>query len=330
MKQKKRLIIRKREVAILAALVLLEWSFFVFLFSFFPIGVWAGVSEDNVTVQTFMQIGNAFPEIVNITINNGNDIDLTANATTNVSVLIILRDYNGDTDIENVTAEFFDNIASSYGSADDNNDHYTNSTCFLNRTYGSSIEASATCTFDLEYYANNATWNATVSVNDSLGSQASNSNTTTVNTLLAFALPDSIDYGEVNATTVSAEKEVNVTNAGNVVLNLSLHGYGATEGDNLAMNCTQGSVQNISAFYEQYNLTASNASDLTFSQFDGLYINLSGSPVINWFDLTQRQNDTDQYVDDTNSTYWRIYVPVGVAGNCSGNIVFGAVQSPAS
>ena len=33
--------------------------------------------------------------------------------------------------------------------------------------------------------------------------------------------------------------------------------------------------------------------------------------------------------DERNNTYWRIYVPAGVAGDCSGNIVFGAVSAPA-
>ena len=54
----------------------------------------------------------------------------------------------------------------------------------------------------------------------------------------------------------------------------------------------------------------------------GLMANLTESPVIKRFDLSSR---TDDLVDDvTNSTYWRIYVPQGVAGSCEGNIVFGA------
>jgi len=32
--------------------------------------------------------------------------------------------------------------------------------------------------------------------------------------------------------------------------------------------------------------------------------------------------------DAINSTYWRIYVPLGVAGTCQGNIVFGATVAP--
>jgi hypothetical protein len=219
---------------------------------------------------------------------------------------------------------------SSYGSSDDNNDHYTNSSCVIDTGYGSIYEASANCTLNIYYYAHNSTWNATAVVIDNSTLNGTGSNTATVNTLLAFALPDSIDYGEVNATAVSPERIANVTNAGNVVLNLSLSGYAATVGDGWAMNCSQGNVQNISVEYEKFNLTSSNTSTLSLAQFSGIYENLTSAVVTKQFDLDYRRNDTAQFIDDTNATHWRIYVPIGVAGTCTGNIVFGAVQSPAS
>ena len=58
------------------------------------------------------------------------------------------------------------------------------------------------------------------------------------------------------------------------------------------------------------------------------YTNLSSSPIVRKYDLDFRHNDL---VDDAfNSTYWRMYVPKGSAGNCSGNVVFGAVISGGS
>jgi hypothetical protein len=44
------------------------------------------------------------------------------------------------------------------------------------------------------------------------------------------------------------------------------------------------------------------------------------------FTLWQRSNDT-VIGNDTNSTYWRLYVPPGVAGNCNGSIIFTAVPA---
>ncbi|MFH1290892.1 MAG: hypothetical protein ABIH92_05830 [Nanoarchaeota archaeon] len=318
---------------ILAWLIILEIAVFCFLvvsvfLPYFELAL-AVVGEDNATVQTFLQVGNVYPEVLSVIINDGaSSIDLAANSTVVVNVSVVVRDYNGDTDIQNVTMRFFDSNASSYLSSADNNDHYRNDSCSLDLGYGSAYEAQANCTLDVYYYANNQTWNATVEVTDNATWTGTNSNTTTINSLLALALPSTINYGVVNATEVSTEKLANVTNVGNVVLNLSLSGYGAIVGDGLAMNCTVGNIQNISIEYEQYNLTSSNNSVLDFAQFDSLYINLTSSPVINLFDLYPRTNDTAPYLGDTNASYWRVYVPVGVAGNCSGNIVFGAVQYP--
>ena len=109
---------------------------------------------------------------------------------------------------------------------------------------------------------------------------------------------------------------------------MSLSGYAINEGDNLSMNCTLGSLKNISINYEKYNLTDSTAGSLTLSQFEADYINLTSSPVVKKFDLNYRQNDGEN--EAFNSTYWRIYVPVGVAGSCQGNIVFGATQATGS
>ena len=324
----KKIISRK----LLAGLNFLEAITFFFLFIAilipFTYDALAVVGENNVTVKTLLQVGAVAPEILSITINDGAaGIDLTANSTTLVNVYIIARDFNGEDNIDNVTAEFFDNSASFYGDADDNNYHYTNNSCTINLSYGDIYEVSANCTFEVEYYANNATWNATVLVTDNTSRTDLESNTTTINTLLALALPDSIDYGTVNATEVSLEQIANVTNMGNVMMNLSLSGYAVSEGDGLAMNCTLGSIKNISIDYEKYNLTASNPGELTLSEFEVNYTNLTSNSVTEKFNLDYRRNDTSAYIDDTNATYWRIYVPVGVAGTCTGNIVFGAVQS---
>jgi hypothetical protein len=110
-------------------LIVLELAFFIFLFVLFPFYVIADFGQDNVTVKTFLDIGNTYPEILNITINDFNSIDLTPNSTTNVTITAVLRDFNGDIDIEDLTAEFFDPSTSGYGSGDDNNNHYTNNSC---------------------------------------------------------------------------------------------------------------------------------------------------------------------------------------------------------
>jgi len=300
------------------------------LFSFFTSPVMGGVGE-NVTVITQLTVGEVPPEVLNVSINDGAEsITLIANASTVVYCVGLIRDYNNETGLNYVSAEFF-HSSSSYGSSDDNNNHYTNNSCNITYNFTSwggiaddIYHVLGNCSFTIQYYSDPGVWNCTMFANDTYGDNDTNSDDINVSTLLAIGLPNIINYGTVNATSVSNENITNITNVGNVEVNLSLSGYAMYEGDNLSMNCTLGSVKNISIDFEQYNLTGSNDSYLTISQFDSLYVNLTGAPVIKEFNLNYRHNDTINYA--VNETYWRMYVPIGVAGSCSGNIIFGAVQ----
>ncbi|MFH1290066.1 MAG: hypothetical protein ABIH92_01520 [Nanoarchaeota archaeon] len=276
---------------------------------------------------------NSPPSVVSVKVDDSlespvGEIDLTPAATTNVVCEGVVYEYDGENSLINVTAEFFDNAVSSYGSTDDNNDHYQNNSCDLNVSYGDSNDVYFNCSFQVEYYANSGSWNCTVRAEDNPSTFGYGNNLTNINSLLALSIPSPIDFGVVNVAAVGPEEQVNVTNVGNVEINLSLSGYGATLNDGLAMNCSLG--ENISEGYTKYNLTASNPGDLTLSQFESLYLNLTSNVLIRRFDLSYRHNDTAMYLDDTNFTYWRTYVPGGVLGDCSGNIVFGAVQSGGS
>ena len=79
---------------------------------------------------------------------------------------------------------------------------------------------------------------------------------------------------------------------------------------------------NISIEHEKYNLTASNVAQTTLTQVDSSYTNLTQPIVVEDVDFLYRRNDITN--EAINFTYWRIYVPLGVAGTCEGNIVFGA------
>jgi len=324
---------RKNAGPILVALALTEVIAFLFLFFFaiFPYTNFAiaGTAADNVTVDAIMEVGNSAPEIINFTVNGGNGIDLTPNATTAVEVVVIAQDFDGEDDILALNATFFDPATSTFDSEDDNNNHYTNESCSIDTSYGDLNEINATCSFQLQYYANNATWNITAYLNDTEKFVGTGSDTAVVNALLALGLPDSIDFGLVNASEVSGEIEANVTNYGNVMMNLSLSGYGSVIGDGNAMNCTLGSTQNISIEHKKHNVTTTNIGVFNLTEVHGNYTNLSSSATTYAFDLPHRQNDTGSHFDDTNATFWRIYIPLGVAGTCSGNIVFGAVQEGA-
>ncbi len=307
--------------------IALEIVLLAILFSFFPEEVFAGVGEHNVTVITNLTVGNVYPEMSNMSIeNNDSSMALIPNASRTVYCWGLATDYNGWGDVQFGSAMFFDNTSSTYGAADDNNLHYTNSSCTV--TQEGAYTSWINCSFDVWYYANQGIWNCTIFVNDTKGKTGYGYDTINISSLLALGLPDIINYGEVNATLVSKENVTNVINYGNVKINLSLSGYGFTENDGNAMNCTKGSIKNISIENEKYNLTSNNLDDLDLSQFIGNYTNLTLSPTVKEFNLDYRQNDT--FNEAINATYWRIYVPLGVSGECQGNIIFGAVQAPGS
>lgn len=312
----------------------------------------------NATIIARVNVTNTDPNITSIRIEDGtpsppNEIDLTANGVTIVTCNATVFDYNGFEDItdKNTTnATFF---ISSVGSdaADDNNSHYTNQSCNRCVQANDAPEPSRTaycdCKFAVQYYANDSdSWTCEFTVQDKGGIQVSgleinitdtdsNSSGVTVTKLLAIDAPAILDYGNLSVTQTSAEIVHNVTNVGNINLNLSLRGYGGTHGDflhntsfpsnNLTMICDYG---NISIGYQRYSLVGglSDFNDMRILQNQTeILTGLTGPAAVN---ITWPQRVDDSHVGNSrNSTYWKIEVPLSVGGLCNGTIIFGAVDA---
>ncbi len=287
------------------------------------VGQFGFTEVDNITINSPPKIGTI--TVDDFTLSPPNEIDLLPATTKKITCEGIITEYDGENTLTNVNAIFFDNSNSSLFDFNDNNLHYTNNSCDLNYSYGNSNEVYANCSFNIWYYANSWDWNCTLNASDNLSSTSLGSDLTFINPLLGLGLNSPVSFGEINALEVSEELELNVTNYGNVKINLSLSGYGFQEGDGNAMNCSLGPVKNISIENEKFNLTKSTPGNLNIGQFVGNYTNLTSSPVIKKFNLEYRRNDTETKA--INSTYWRIYLPTGVSGTCQGNIIFGAVQA---
>jgi len=338
----KSIIKKYKLITIFSILAILEVSLIFFILPFFSSPV-IGYSNGSVVVRTTLNVGTVAPEVLLVALTNTStsytNINLSLNPATGKTVYCngVVRDYNNDTDISSVAARIFQNTTSEWAS-DDNNTHYTNSTCFIDYNATNSgawgddntgnYTANFSCSFNMQYYANPTFWTCSVYAYNSYNWNGTNSTVGGVNELLAVTLPSTINYGTVNSTAVSDENITNVSNAGNVQINLTLQGYAFYPGDGQSMNCSKGNVKNISIMYEKYNLTTSNPGVLALSDIEAIYTNLTNSSVTKRFNLNYRQ--ADNWDDATNATYWRIYVPRGVAGTCSGNIVFGAIKSAGS
>lgn len=294
----------------------------------------------NSTVYMTLEVGAVFPEILNMSLNEGNAIVLTANSTTSVLCQAVLEDWNNDTTIFKVNATLFDDTFTGT-SPDDNNSHYSNSSCVIDLDASSYLGGSiiddqylavANCTFDVLYNANPTGWNCSVYVEDVTNRSNTDMEPGTILGLLALGLPDSIDYGIVNSTEVSTEQTILVENVGNVQFNITVNGYAnaSEKDDGKAMNCSHGSIDYISVEYEKFNLTATTPGVLGLSSFEASYTNLTSSlnPAIRTFELNYRQSEASN--EAVKDSYWRIYVPKGVAGTCEGNIEFGATVAVGS
>lgn len=274
-------------------------------------------SPPNIT-EVYVEDDLTFPE---------NEIDLIPAETKEIQCVSVITEYDGEYSLTNASAVFFDNVDSYFNELDDNNSHYTNNSCEINYAYGNQYEAEVSCIFNILYYSNSEDWNCTIAVQDNLSIISKSGDITFINPLLALGVDSVINFDLFGGEEVTRESEVNVTNYGNVKINLSLSGYAFQENDGYAMNCTfEGETSNISIDYEKFNLTRSNPGALSLSEFEMRYVNLTSSPQVKKFNLDYRKEDSQN--EAINSTYWRIYVPSQVSGECQGNIIFGAVRAP--
>ncbi len=271
------------------------------------------LSYDATNVTTRVNITQSMPEILNISVNGGNPVTLNEGTTKQVFCNVTVRDYNGYNDVVNVNATFFDNTTSFYNDADDNNTHYTNTSC----TRQGNIDAYSaewSCKFDVQYYANNGTWGCFATAEDTKPYTDNSTDYGSINPLYAINVTSLIDYGDMAVGDTSTSSETaNITNFGNMDINISVYGYGGDDfaiGNGLAFICEAG---NISVDNERYGITDNLWSSLTPLS--------NTSTMISGLTIVQQTTDSLPVI---NTTYWRLYVPPNPFGQCNGTVVFEA------
>lgn len=249
---------------------------------------------------------NYAPNITRIVIQNPTDLNPGGTFLVNCNVTII--DNDNSSDIVNINSTFYH--SSSYqDSADDNNYHYTNSSCSI--TGSSQFERNYSCGFSVYYYADSGNWVCNITAVDHVDLSDSSNISTSINELVAIdTSPSIIDFGNITAGNTSLEDiNLTLTNFGNVNLTIKLKGFAVNEGDNLSMNCSNG---NISIDLERYSIL--------YGQDYSMMVNLTSSYLaIEDFSLPQRDDDIN-YKSDRNITYWKINLPYGIRGSCNGSI----------
>ncbi|MFH1606222.1 MAG: hypothetical protein ABIC91_02665 [Nanoarchaeota archaeon] len=272
----------------------------------------AGPNYENVTIRTIVNITQSRPTILSIVVDEASDnITLNAGLTRTVICNLTVRDWNGWNDVIGVNATFWDNNSVSMSNSDDENNHYTNATCTNTGNDGNYI-SYWDCAFDILYYANNGSnWICNSTVIDNYNFTDTAFNTTTINPLYALNVTTQIDYGDLAVEDTSTSRTANVTNFGNMAIDVSIYGYGGTNfetGNGLAFICQIG---NITVDNERYS-----TDDIAWASMTQL---TNESATISGLTLPQR---TDLEV--VNITYWKLYVPPNPYGECNGTIVFAA------
>ncbi|MGM5484478.1 MAG: hypothetical protein ACQEP1_01245 [Nanobdellota archaeon] len=293
------------------------WLMIVVLFVLCSYSAFSDQSETGDTQVNITSVPNVSNVELNDDIRGDNEMDLTAGTETLLNCSADVTDPNGNSDIDNVSAEIYG--PSSYlGDGDQDDFHYSNPDC----TY-ESASGEAECLFpDVEFYAEPGEWHCRINATDIDGnSNASEDDNATMNELLAIDIPDSllIDFGEIGVGETSNEKSSTYENEGNVEIDTELDVYNDSStgtSDTEAMDCDSGSIP-----AENINASSDTGGTLTGTSMVG-----SGGTVILDENLTKATGNDSPPTSDL--IYWRLHVPEsGALGACTGKVYFGAVSS---
>ncbi|KPJ55185.1 hypothetical protein AMJ47_01575 [Parcubacteria bacterium DG_72] len=268
----------------------------------------------------------ARPVASSVSIDSGAaSVTLTEGSTKNVVCTALITDDDGCEDITSVTSVFYrTNLAGGPEAADDNNDHYSIN-CVVDGgscTGGGDLTATYTCTFPVYYYADPTDagdylatdWTCQVTPSDSVGEGTADTDTIEMDSLVGLDVDATINYGELalGANTGSTNQQTTITNRGNVQIDITLDGYGSSDGDGKSMTC---SISSITIGNEEYGI-----SSFTY----GTGTDLTDTAVELDLDVPQQTNDA---TPSTKEVYWGFGMPsTGVGGSCSGTVVFTAVN----
>jgi len=279
-------------------------------------------SDDNVLFSNYsnsstLAVQGSLPVVSVARISEGYDpqdvIDLIAGSVTNVYCNGTVYDADGYADISLVNGTFFHLSESFFGAEDNQTIHYSNSSCSMSQLDANT--SSYSCLFSVSSHAKNGTWLCNVSAHDSVASNHSYM-LTNISELLAINVTSLVDYGALaSGETSGSDIEVNVSNIGNVMADINLYGFGQVSGDYYSLVCAYGSVPIINEHYDFVPL-------LQFSDMYSLTGNPSGTAHTD-FNLPPQHNASAS----AKNIFWKIQLPAGLRGECTGTIVFSAIRS---
>nr|MCU0680192.1 hypothetical protein [Planctomycetota bacterium] len=252
----------------------------------------------------YLDANNQAPTVALVSLNSGNNITLTPNTTTPITITAVVADEQGYGDISSVQAKIFrSGLVNSYNCTNNDNNCYSIA-CSLSSCVSNSC--LATCTVDFQFFAeptdngayaisqnwNNQTWVARVEATDASGQKGASDNayeeSVEVNTLLAIDV-NNLNYGSADPDTVSSEQTSTMITTGNVPVDVNLSGTDLVSGTNY-----------IPVAQQKYNLTSS-------FNWGTQGTALSSTPTL--LNLPSSKPTTTPS-DASVNTYWRLRTPL--------------------
>ena len=285
-------------VIFLGILIFPSWGGFIENFKMFSLGA--------LDVSVSVSVGNVLPEASSASLNGGDAITLTENTTTAITASGTVTDNNSCKDLASVSIAVYKDgtTCAVIGDADNDNCYfYTDSdpTNDASCTGDDDVTYAASYAFNIQYYADGGTWEATIISSDVVGAGTPDTSAgVTLNDLQALDV-GSIAYGSVNPGPDSTgDHTADVTNTGNTAVDFKISGTDLT--------CdARGSIPVTS---EQYDLAG-------FSYGAGTA--LSGTPTDVDANLPAPSTAT---VPVQDTSYWQVSIPNGTKGTCSGTTSF--------
>ena len=248
-----------------------------------------------------------------------NEIDPVPADLVEVNCTGTAEDLDGEADIDSAWGYAYLQ-SEGYGAADDNVNHYTDSSCDIDKTTGDGNQATITCSFNISFYAVNGTWECNITVNDTVNLQGSGTDTTAMKELLALDVEDGeIDFGSLaigdDTGTTDFTKAIN--NSGNVNMTIDLNPWGAAFNDGTSMNCTTGTLDDT-------DLRVATSATQAYAGRTQLTADAgTGTSVPSFYIAPQTSG--------VNPSQGTLYFGMGIGatetptGYCTGNLMFTAI-----
>jgi len=277
-------------------------------------------------------VNNVSPIVSDVTLNNGDDIDVQPGGegpSGNIDIIATANvvDHNGCADVATVTVKAYPTGVGAGGCASQNNNTcYYNISCATGTCQGDGYTATTSCTINFKYHADptstttprdGETWKDTIEAQDEALSHSDE--LTTGVELIAFLslnVTSEIQYGTLALGQITDDtplpKTATSTATGNTGLDIELSG---TQMCTDYATCTENTINATSTKYatSSVNYASSTAYELT------------GTPAELELNCPKTTNTNSP---EEKANWWGIQVPMGTAsGSYTGENTFTAVMA---